>query len=53
MTPGFKEDILTMKVGDKVRLFIPPHLGYGEQGSGPIPPKANLIFDVEIIGIAQ
>ena len=53
MIPGFKEGILTMKVGDKVRLFIPPHLGYGEQGGGPIPPNANLIFDVEILGIAQ
>ena len=53
MIPGFKEGILTMKVGDKARLFIPPHLGYGEQGGGPIPPNANLIFDVEILGIAQ
>ncbi|MGB5668679.1 MAG: peptidylprolyl isomerase [Maribacter sp.] len=53
MIPGFKEGILTMKVGDKVRLFIPPHLGYGEQGGGPIPPNANLIFDVEVTGIAE
>ena len=51
--PGFKEGLLTMKVGDKVRLFIPPHLGYGEQGSGPIPPNANLVFDLEITGIAD
>ncbi len=53
MIAGFKEGILTMKVGDKARLFIPPHLGYGEQGGGPIPPNATLIFDVEITGIAQ
>lgn len=53
MIPGFKEGILTMKVGDKVRLFIPPHLGYGEQGGGPIPPNADLIFDVEVTGIAE
>ena len=32
MIAGFKEGILTMKIGDKARLFIPPHLGYGEQG---------------------
>ncbi len=50
---GFREGLLTMKVGDKVRLFIPPHLGYGEQGGGPIPPSSNLVFDVEITGIAQ
>jgi peptidyl-prolyl cis-trans isomerase A (cyclophilin A) len=54
MIAGFKEGILTMKVGDKARLFIPPHLGYGAQGSSPvIPPNATLIFDVEITGIAQ
>ena len=50
---GFKEGLLTMKVGDKVRLFIPPHLGYGPQGSGPIPPNSDLIFDLEILQIAN
>ncbi len=50
---GFKEGLLTMKIGDKVRLFIPPHLGYGPQGGGPIPPNAELIFDLEIISLAE
>ena len=50
---GFKEGLLTMKIGDKVRLFIPPHLGYGPQGGGPIPPNAELIFDLEIISVAE
>lgn len=50
---GFKEALMTMKVGDKIRVFIPPHLGYGEQGGGPIPPNANLIFDLEITGMAE
>nr|WP_116772152.1 peptidylprolyl isomerase [Maribacter litoralis] len=50
---GFREGLLTMKVGDKVRLFIPSHLGYGEQGGGPIPPNADLIFDLEITGINE
>lgn len=50
---GFKEALMTMKIGDKIRVFIPPHLGYGEQGGGPIPPNANLIFDLEITGIAN
>ncbi|MBO0322102.1 peptidylprolyl isomerase [Muricauda sp. CAU 1633] len=53
LIPGFKEGLQTMKVGDKVRLFIPPHLGYGAQGSGPIPPNANLTFDLEITGIQE
>jgi len=50
---GFREGLLTMKVGDKIRLFIPSHLGYGEQGGGPIPPNADLIFDLEITGINE
>ena len=48
---GFKEALLQMRVGDKWRLYIPPHLGYGEQGRGPIPPNASLIFELEIVGI--
>ncbi len=50
---GFKEGLQQMKVGDKARLFIPSHLGYGTQGGGPIPPNADLVFDVEITGIAE
>tara|TARA_R110002051_G_scaffold8755_1_gene35962 strand:+ start:58729 stop:59868 length:1140 start_codon:yes stop_codon:yes gene_type:complete len=50
---GFREGLLTMKVGDKIRLFIPSHLGYGAQGGGPIPANADLIFDLEITGITQ
>ena len=50
---GFKEGILSMKVGDKKRLFIPPHLGYGEQGYGPIPPNTSLVFDIEIMSIVS
>lgn len=51
LVAGFEEGLLTMKVGDKVRLFIPSHLGWGEQGGGPIPPNSDVIFDVEITGI--
>ena len=53
LIPGFKEGLQTMKVGDRIRLFIPPHLGYGPQGGGPIPPNADLIFDLEITGIQE
>ncbi|MDH7444274.1 peptidylprolyl isomerase [Aquimarina sp. 2201CG14-23] len=51
MIAGFKEGVQKMKVGDKAILFIPPHLGYGPNGRGPIPPNADLIFELELVGI--
>ncbi|UJH67903.1 peptidylprolyl isomerase [Allomuricauda sp. SCSIO 65647] len=51
--PGFREGMLTMKVGDKVRLFLPPHLGTGDRDYGPIPGGSTLVFDLEITDIAQ
>ena len=53
MIPGFKEGILAMStIGDKGTFFIPAALGYGERGGGPIPPNADLIFEVEFKEIA-
>ena len=53
LVPGFREGLQTMKVGDKVRLFIPPHLGYGDNDYGPIPGGSTLVFDLEITEIAN
>ncbi|HQA74960.1 peptidylprolyl isomerase [Flavobacterium sp.] len=50
MIPGFAEGIKNMKLGDKVVIFIPSKMAYGEQGAGGvIPPNADLIFEVELI----
>ena len=49
---GWIEALQMMPVGSKWRLFIPPHLAYGDQGAGgTIGPKATLIFDVELLEI--
>eukprot|EP01132_Coremiostelium_polycephalum_P006249 gene6249-7780_t len=43
-----------MCVGEKKKFLIPYELGYGEQGvQGTIPPKSNLIFDVEVLNIER
>ena len=49
--PGWKEALLLMQEGSKWQLFIPPQLGYGEQGAGPIPPGSALIFEIELLAV--
>ncbi len=48
---GWEEGIAGMKKGEERTLFIPSDLGYGKEGTpgGPIPPNANLIFDVKLL----
>ncbi|WP_203292953.1 peptidylprolyl isomerase [Luteirhabdus pelagi] len=54
LIPGFREALLEMKVGDKVTVFIPSHLGYGQRGYPPlIPGNADLIFELELVEIAE
>ena len=48
---GWDQGIIGMKVGGQRKLIIPPHLGYGDQDMGVIPPNSTLIFNIELIEI--
>jgi peptidylprolyl isomerase len=48
---GWDEAVSLLPIGSRVKVTIPPHLGYGPTGAGGvIPPNATLVFDIELIG---
>ncbi|MEO7412997.1 MAG: FKBP-type peptidyl-prolyl cis-trans isomerase [Opitutaceae bacterium] len=50
---GWDLGVAGMKIGDKVRLTLPPELAYGPRGyPGAIPPNATLVFEVELLAIS-
>lgn len=52
VVPGWQESLLLMKTGAKWRIYVPPQLGYGEDGSPPvIEPNELLIFEIELLTI--
>ena len=50
--PCWTEGVQLMKVGGKAKLTCPPATAYGDRGAGGvIPPKATLLFEVELLAI--
>ena len=51
VVPGFSRGIVGMKVGGRREIVIPPALGYGASGSGPVGPNETLVFVVDLVSI--
>lgn len=48
---AWEEALLGMRVGGKRRIVTPPNLAYGARGTGPIPPNAVLVFEMEVTDV--
>lgn len=53
VVPGFSEALKLMRPGDRWLVYIPAVHGYGAQGTpgGPIPPNADLVFEIEMVSV--
>jgi FKBP-type peptidyl-prolyl cis-trans isomerase len=49
--PGWEQTVAGMKVGGERLLIIPPSVGYGTKGQGPVPANAIMIFYVKLLSV--
>lgn len=50
--PGMRDALQHMSVGDEWLVYIPPAIGYGDEGAGEIPPNSVLIFRLKLLEVA-
>jgi FK506-binding protein 1 len=50
---GWDDGVMQMSLGEKAKLLITSDFGYGAEGIGPIPPHADLVFEVELLKIGD
>ncbi|MCK4659788.1 MAG: FKBP-type peptidyl-prolyl cis-trans isomerase [Phycisphaerae bacterium] len=50
---GWLEGIITMKVGGKRKLVIPPDMAYGKRGRPGVPPESTVIYEIELLEIIK
>jgi peptidylprolyl isomerase/FKBP-type peptidyl-prolyl cis-trans isomerase FklB len=53
LIPAWNEALTLMKPGDVWILYVPPALGYGPEGKGPIPPDSVMVFKLELLGVLK
>jgi FKBP-type peptidyl-prolyl cis-trans isomerase FkpA len=51
--PGWRQALLSIPVGTRIRLVLPPELAYGRPGGGHIGPEETLVFELELLGIVD
>lgn len=53
VVPGWTEILQQMRPGDEWLVYLPPALGYGEQGRPGIPPNAVMVFRLKLLEVAR
>lgn len=51
--PGWRQALVSIPVGTRVRLVLPPELAYGRPGGGHIGPEETLVFELELLAIVE